>query len=66
MVWLLNSGLFTTIFTSSTYSLVYLQYANTKLHHASNCFSRVSKFGWMVKNGGKLYCHGHSNFDDIL
>lgn len=47
--------------TSITYDFVCRWYANTSSHHASSCLARVSKFGCIVKNGLKSYCHGHWN-----
>ena len=46
-------------FTSSSYFLACLWNSSTREHHASICLDLVSKLGWMVKKGGKLYCHGH-------
>lgn len=47
-------------FTSSEWLFLFFWCSRTYWHQASSCFFLVSMFGWMVKNGGKLNCHGFS------
>ena len=58
MVSLQNGGLLRQSLRCNWWMFWCWQWSRISDRHASNWALRVSKFGWIVKKGGKLYSHG--------